>query len=500
MLDKFFGRVSWVVAGALSFVVCACSAGEHALPDGSEEDGNGASEPYERCEEGQEKECHITLALHGDVVSCFVGTQVCGEHGWGACLDGDVVAHKLKASGTDKRLLAVTHTGVCVTNPCDPKCELFGDVPDAAVPDLETITGTSTFDWKKGSIAGFPAGLVKKGLIEPCSSGADCQFNTQCTNPASGGCSHGKCEVGLPLEPSCDDCVTDVCAANPQCCVEDTTGDACEHDFCKVGTALKATCSPCVKKICDADPSCCNSATGAWSASCVQKVTDTCGLTCSCCDGQSTHNGRCYVKEGDNKKQTDAKTACVARGTGWNLASIADAAENTFVYNLNSGNDTWIGLEETGTKIWTWPSGDPSGSWNETPRTGIYAKFSSTEPNHASDKCAYMLSSKAEWADQACNSSSKKYDSICEGPPSCFLGEEDDGTGLCEHDPCETGDALSETCDVCAQAICQTMPSCCTTSWTQACVDLIATTCEAKCECGDEELPSLDGKSCFYAE
>ncbi|HSC87972.1 MAG TPA: hypothetical protein VLC09_11900 [Polyangiaceae bacterium] len=47
----------------------------------------------------------------------------------------------------------------------------------------------------------------------------------------------------------------------------------------------------------------------------------------------------------------------------------------------------------------------------------------------------------------------------------------------CGHDLCSTGAALSNTCNTCAASVCAANPACCTTGWSQACVDLVYTTC-----------------------
>jgi hypothetical protein len=51
----------------------------------------------------------------------------------------------------------------------------------------------------------------------------------------------------------------------------------------------------------------------------------------------------------------------------------------------------------------------------------------------------------------------------------------------CEHSKCYAGAKLTSTCDSCVSRICAAQPSCCTTAWTQSCVDMIPTTCDATC-------------------
>lgn len=51
----------------------------------------------------------------------------------------------------------------------------------------------------------------------------------------------------------------------------------------------------------------------------------------------------------------------------------------------------------------------------------------------------------------------------------------------CSHSKCMPGVALSASCDSCVARICATDPTCCSTSWTQGCVDRVATVCDARC-------------------
>lgn len=45
------------------------------------------------------------------------------------------------------------------------------------------------------------------------------------------------------------------------------------------------------------------------------------------------------------------------------------------------------------------------------------------------------------------------------------------------HDKCQTGGPLAETCSPCVKAICQADASCCTSSWTQSCIDKVPQYC-----------------------
>src|SRR5262245_61563390 len=47
----------------------------------------------------------------------------------------------------------------------------------------------------------------------------------------------------------------------------------------------------------------------------------------------------------------------------------------------------------------------------------------------------------------------------------------------CGHSICETGAAVSATCDSCVESICDVDPFCCTTAWDSICVGEVSTVC-----------------------
>ncbi len=55
----------------------------------------------------------------------------------------------------------------------------------------------------------------------------------------------------------------------------------------------------------------------------------------------------------------------------------------------------------------------------------------------------------------------------------------------CAHPKCNTGVALSAACDPCVAMVCAADASCCSTSWSSTCVDLVKTVCDAFCADGE---------------
>ena len=57
--------------------------------------------------------------------------------------------------------------------------------------------------------------------------------------------------------------------------------------------------------------------------------------------------------------------------------------------------------------------------------------------------------------------------------------------GTCAHSKCVVGNKLSAGCDECVQRVCAKDASCCNSTWSQACVGLVATQCDATCGTAD---------------
>ena len=99
-----------------------------------------------------------------------------------------------------------------------------------------------------------------------------------------------------------DTCVDDICngtpatgAGDPYCCdvewddncvshvltiCEDPICEqVCSHSPCEIGDPLDSTCNACTALVCFLDPNCCDVA-GAWDASCVNKVQNECVIQC----------------------------------------------------------------------------------------------------------------------------------------------------------------------------------------------------------------------------
>jgi hypothetical protein len=359
--------------------------------------------------------------------------------------------------------LAISDQEECLDNPCDPYCERFDEEPDVPIVSTEEGDGgSSTFDWEVGSLASYPGGLVKKGLVEPCQTGFDCQFNMRCESPDSGSCSHSVCSEGTALEDECSDCTTLVCAEDPSCCEDESSTEehTCSHDPCVTGGRLKTSCSTCVATICESMPSCCApGGGGGWTQACVDAVGDICGNSCGCDTDEIEYNDHCYYYEESNEDWYDAQDECEDRGQGWNLVAVNDQDENDFTEAWGDDNNRWIGFNDTNTwsreDEWVWTSGDPAGVWDEDSGGSLYENFASNEPNNWGADCARMNDEEnGTWDGVDCDND---YDFICEGPGSVM----------------------------------KAAPS--TNAWTGDCVAMAATVCDVSC---DEDNPSSNSGSC----
>lgn len=135
------------------------------------------------------------------------------------------------------------------------------------------------------------------GTLGYRSSGLERQTTVTCPT-----CAHDKCDLGVALDPACDDCVQNICNVDPFCCetqwdatceaevrtvcgslVCDESQGVCPHTLCTEGVPLGNSCDTppaaqsCVGLICATDPFCCGT---QWDSVCVGEVESICGNNC----------------------------------------------------------------------------------------------------------------------------------------------------------------------------------------------------------------------------
>ena len=321
--------------------------------------GQGSNHATATCSEGETRECSVTLAQHGDVLSCLYGTETCSGSQWSSCEQGSVSLMAAPAHG-DRRLSSISpDAGPCKDNPCDPTCQAYREKPGTPlVAQLNTTAG-----WWTGAIALLPPSV--QGIISKpdCETAEDCQQNQHCVNVATAStCAHNKCEPGVGLDSTCTD--------------------------------------SCVQAICDEKPACCQTNVPAPCGN--NEITDA--------------TGRCFYYEATDMTWTDAQASCAARGTDWNLACISSQDQQALIA-ANNNTNSWLGLTRTQDNV----TGSPFICTNgETPladglQTGI-APWRIGQPNNSGgyQNCVDIYASPSgQWNDTWCNS---WWPSWCEGP------------------------------------------------------------------------------------
>jgi hypothetical protein len=226
---------------------------------------------------------------------------------------------------------------------------------------------------------------------------------------------------------------------------------ACSHDPCAPGIALLSSCSPCATKVCAANPTCCVStttsadcahdvcATGTavgMTPSCDSCVANICAVQPGCCGplcvaGDPVNgNSRCQSLTGE------AGSTCVA-----SRCTVADFAHC------------------------------PPGS-QYVPAAAACGAFWSAS-------CRSLVTSQCPG--RSCGPT-PQWSSTCANLVNSTCGAKCDTDPPCAHDKCYSGDPLLSGCDPCVAQICAVDSTCCTSGWTQQCVDKVTSVCGLSCE------------------
>ncbi|MCC6553232.1 MAG: VWA domain-containing protein, partial [Polyangiaceae bacterium] len=239
-----------------------------------------------------------------------------------------------------------------------------------------------------------------------------------------------------------EDCQFDQYCGNP-------SGVACSHHPCAPGAGLFASCSPCVQKICDEDPTCClvdyagtclhdPCAQGsALKASCDPCVASICAARPGCCEPLCTTTAECQALVGPT-------STCNAQGRC-----------------------------SCGAAIGVCPTGASCTSGRCVPFWGSGSCVSQVPALCAPKTCPAAN----VWSAACAAKVATTCGAVCDPP---------DPAG-CPHDKCYTGSALPMlTCgaDPCVNLICTGAggdSTCCTSAWTQSCVDKVLSMCAISC-------------------
>ncbi|HRI71704.1 MAG TPA: hypothetical protein PK156_46045, partial [Polyangium sp.] len=202
-------RLAAGVAAMVGFAVAAATMASCTADDGARLRGNtmgaggGSSgnvinvDPNAPCNSGATIECHQTIGTNDDILTCLHGEKTCVNGSWGPCVgafssraDWQPTSSASATNNPDEvHILGLSDAGPCENNPCDPYCQDYEEVPGAdagyqVVPEITTVWTAGSFD---DLLDGLPPGFVNKGITNPCTSSADCQFDSHCLPTGTNG-------------------------------------------------------------------------------------------------------------------------------------------------------------------------------------------------------------------------------------------------------------------------------------------------------------------------
>src|SRR5262249_32570047 len=143
------------------------------------------------CVDGAVEACSIELAQHGSVISCYEGTRRCEGGSFGPCSNGygfeiDASSSNAATTSTGLRTAAFSSPTDGKNTPCNSYCREFDEKPPQGITAQVDTTAPPVSSWPAGNVHDYPPQWVAVGNQEPCQVGSDCQFNSECTDPALG--------------------------------------------------------------------------------------------------------------------------------------------------------------------------------------------------------------------------------------------------------------------------------------------------------------------------
>lgn len=145
----------------------------------------------------------------------------------------------------------------------------------------------------------------------------------------------------------------------------------------------------------------------------------------SCSSGeQQGPNGNCYYYSSANATWASARTACKARGSGWDLAEVRNELDQRFLTTkvLPTDKEVWLGAQDAEPNdTWTWLSDGLvfwTGKTAGAPADGSLTYWEPDQPNDGDAvphclRCRYRNAAWG-WSDGDCGGSLPY---VCQGPP-----------------------------------------------------------------------------------
>ncbi|HZF47668.1 MAG TPA: hypothetical protein VE093_03400 [Polyangiaceae bacterium] len=201
--------------GTIAAMAVSCEQSDALGPpsgvEGSGSSGSGGTDGGGPCVDGATEECHVKVGQNGDVLTCLQGHRTCKDGAWEPCageLFSRLIPKTDPAAGSDldsSQALLKSDAGPCANNPCDPSCAGYAEEPEGGITLTPFIVDYFYQGTLADAIALTPPGFIDKGMVTPCSTVNDCQFDFHCVANGVNGvkCPSGaaKCCVGYtPLE------------------------------------------------------------------------------------------------------------------------------------------------------------------------------------------------------------------------------------------------------------------------------------------------------------
>ncbi len=134
----------------------------------------------------------------------------------------------------------------------------------------------------------------------------------------------------------------------------------------------------------------------------IGSVSDTWAVTTiNCPSGWTAWGGKCYISNATTRTYANARTYCQGLTSGADVAVPDSAAENSFLFGMNSSS--WLGLDDIAVE----------GTWRTTSGAlATYFNWASGEPNNSggNEDCVIFPGS-ATWYDSGCATTAQV---ICE--------------------------------------------------------------------------------------
>jgi hypothetical protein len=123
-------------------------------------------------------------------------------------------------------------------------------------------------------------------------------------------------------------------------------------------------------------------------------------------------NGDCYFSDATQSTWSAARTSCLGRGEGWDLAASLNATENDFIVQL-TGYEAWIGGTDVASEgTWIWVRDGQSFFTVGADAGAAFAPWNGGEPNDQNDSDCLRVLTTGLWADWPCGAAI--YGHVCQ--------------------------------------------------------------------------------------